>query len=218
MKKKLATRIIAFVCAMFGFGILAYVFSPIIAYEITAPKYTTYLSPIPDGQAGQTFANVDYTKASNWFAGDNPAHFENPDISFYTLSIPRLRINEATVAIGGEDLAKSLIQYPGTAVPGRPGNAVIFGHSILPQFFDPKNYISIFSTLQNLRNGDEILINYDGIALKYRVEDEFEVLPTDIQILEQNPSDSFLTLVTCSPPGHPGRPRRLIIRARVVPV
>lgn len=217
MKKKIVVKFVALLCALGGFGILAYVFSPIIAYEATAPRYSSYLSPIPDGETLAS-SNLDYTKASNWFAGDSPDHFETPTVGFYTISIPKLKIKSATVAIGGEDLSEHLIQYPGTAVPGRPGNAVIFGHSILPQFFDPKNYISIFSTLQNLRNGDEILINYDGISYEYRVEDEFEVLPTDIQILEQNPSDSFLTLVTCSPPGHPGRPRRLIIRARVVPV
>jgi len=45
-----------------------------------------------------------------------------------------------------------------------------------------------------------------------------EVLPTDIQVLEQNLSDSFLTLVTCVPPGHPLKPKRLIVRARIVPL
>jgi LPXTG-site transpeptidase (sortase) family protein len=45
----------------------------------------------------------------------------------------------------------------------------------------------------------------------------FEVLPTDIQVLDQDSSDSFLTLVTCVPPGDPRNPKRLIVRARVVP-
>ena len=45
----------------------------------------------------------------------------------------------------------------------------------------------------------------------------FEVSPKDIQVLEQNSSDAFLTLVTCTPPGHPQKPKRLIVRARIVP-
>jgi len=45
----------------------------------------------------------------------------------------------------------------------------------------------------------------------------FEVLPTDIQVLDQDTTDSFLTLVTCVPPGDPRKPKRLIVRARVVP-
>ncbi|HJX45788.1 MAG TPA: sortase, partial [Patescibacteria group bacterium] len=133
------------------------------------------------------------------------------------ISIPKLKIKNATVAIGGEDLSKSLIQYPGTALPGRDGNAVIFGHSILPRFYNPKDYIAIFSTLTDLAKGDEIEVNYDGVNFLYRVVDMFEVLPTDIQVLEQDVSDSYLTLVTCTPPGDPRDPKRLIVRAKVVP-
>jgi sortase A len=67
-----------------------------------------------------------------------------------------------------------------------------------------------------LEKGDEVRINYDGIEYLYRVESLFEVFPTDIQVLEQDESDSFLTLVTCTPPGDPRKPKRLIVRARVV--
>jgi len=149
--------------------------------------------------------------------GSNKKNFVASKISYYTISIPKLRIKNATVAIGGEDLSKNLIQYPGTALPGRDGNAVIFGHSILPRFYDPKDYIAIFSTLPTLNKGDEIEVNYDGVSFLYRVTDMFEVLPTDIQVLEQDVSDSYLTLVTCTPPGDPRDPKRLIVRAKVVP-
>lgn len=133
------------------------------------------------------------------------------------MSVPRLNIEKATVSIGGEDLSQSLIQYPGTALPGKIGNAVVFGHSILPQFYNPKNYMSIFSTIDKLEEGDDIKIAYDGVSYTYEVSNIFEVLPTDIRILEQNTDDSYLTLVTCSPPGNPLRPKRLIVRARIVP-
>jgi sortase A len=161
---------------------------------------------------------VDYTQASNWFPGGaKKEDFSTSKVDYYTITIPRLKINSATVAIGGEDLSKSLIQYPGTALPGKRGNSVIFGHSILPIFYDPKNYISIFSLLPTLKKGDLIYIDYDGVAYTYRIETMFEVLPTDIQVLDQDSTDSFLTLVTCVPPGDPGDPKRLIVRARVVP-
>jgi len=121
------------------------------------------------------------------------------------------------VAVGGEDLAKSLIQYPGTALPGKIGSTVVFGHSILPQFYNPEDYMAVFSTLPTLDAGDEIYIDYDGITFKYKVESLFEILPTDTQVLDQKLDDSYLYLVTCVPPGHPLKPRRLIVRARVVP-
>jgi len=167
---------------------------------------------------GTSSTPVDYTQASNWFSGGASAQdFSTSKVTFYTITVPKLKIDNATVAIGGEDLSKSLIQYPGTALPGKRGNSVIFGHSILPLFYNPKNYISIFSMLPSLKTGDQILINYDGISYEYKVEQMFEVLPTDVQVLDQDSSDSFLTLVTCVPPGDPSNPKRLIVRARVIP-
>ncbi len=219
LQNKLIVKMLAVFCGVFGLGMLAWVLLPIISYEFTAPPLVSNLSPIPDTSAvGTDQGALDYTKASNWFAGANPADFKAGKVSYYNLSIPRFGIKDAVVAIGGEDLAQSLIQYPGTAYPGKQGNAVIFGHSILPQFFNPTDYLSIFSRLPELQKGDQIIVRYDSIVYKYIVEDKFEVLPTDLQVLEQNLSDSFLTLVTCVPPGDPRRPRRLIIRARIVPV
>jgi len=160
----------------------------------------------------------DYTKASNWFVGSDKSKFDETKVSYYNITIPRLKIDNATVAIGGDDLSSHLIQYPGTALPGKRGNAVIFGHSTLPSFYNPKNYTTIFSTLPLMNKGDEIIVYYDGIEYRYKVESLAEVLPTNVEVLEQNISDSFLTLVTCTPPGDPRKPKRLIVRARIVPL
>ena len=88
----------------------------------------------------------------------------------------------------------------------------------MPIFYNPKDYLSIFSLLPTLKKGDEIFVEYDGISFKYEVETMFEVLPTDLKVLDQDTTDSFLTLVTCVPPGDPRKPKRLIVRARVVPL
>jgi sortase A len=218
MKSGILLKISAIISGISGIIILAGVLAPILFYEASPIKGNPdIVSPLPEKEVKGSVGEIDYTKASNWFVGGARSEdFNNEKISFYTLSIPKLKIENATVAIGGEDLSKSLIQYPGTATPGKRGNSVIFGHSILPIFFNPKDYISIFSTLPTLKKGDEININYDGISYKFRVEDMFEVAPTDIQVLEQNSADSFLTLVTCVPPGDPRKTRRLIVRARVV--
>lgn len=221
MHKKWLIRLIAFFCAALGVFLLSYVFFPILSYELSSQsRFASFLSPIPEGYIlASESENLDYTKASSWFSGGAKSEdFKRREVFYYTISISSLGLDSVTVAVGGEDLSKYLIQYPGTAQPGKTGNAVIFGHSILPQFFNPKEYLSIFSTLHTLKKGHEIFVKFDGILFKYRVEDKFEVLPTDLQILEQNMSDSFLTLVTCVPPGDPRRPRRLIVRARIVPL
>jgi len=228
MSQKTILRVAAAISGISGVIILTGVIYPIVSYNKTySQNYTRLVSPITGATekvqgvvntGAAAGSEVDYTQASNWFPGGaKKEDFSDSKVDYYTITIPRLKIDSATVAIGGEDLSKSLIQYPGTALPGKRGNSVIFGHSVLPIFYDPKNYISIFSLLPTLKEGDLMYINYDGVSYTYRVETMFEVMPTDIQVLDQDSTDSFLTLVTCVPPGDPGDPKRLIVRARVVP-
>lgn len=162
---------------------------------------------------GEETRGLESTSIRTWFPQAPLPTISPPKISTYYLSIPKLKIFQAIVKIGREDLNKNLIHYPGTAIPGKPGNAVIFGHSVLPQFFNPKNYLTIFSTLPTIKVGDEILIDYDEITYTYVVEELKEVLPNDVEILNQRYDDSYLTLVTCVPPGT--YLRRLIVTARL---
>jgi len=217
MSQKLIFRICAGVMFFSGLIILISTIYPILSYEWEADqKYPVLVSPLVDEETGSfTFSKVDYTNPNNWFSDETNTDSKSSEISYFTLSVPKLRIDNATVAINGSDLSENLVQYAGTALPGKVGNTVVFGHSILPQFFDPKNYMSIFSTLPTIKQGDEILVYFDGITYKYIVRDMFEVRPDDIQILEQNTSGSYLTLVTCTPPGHPLKPKRLIVRAKL---
>lgn len=198
-----------------GALLIGSVTGPIIAYlAITAPRLranTPLISPLAADTAS-TFASVaqaapivydklDYRRPENWFPGA-PLPKPNPSkITNYTISIPEIGIENAIVDIGGEDLQKSLIQYPGTANPGELGSPVIFGHSILRQFYNPKSYMSIFSTIMTLKAGDKIIINYDGVQFTYRVIDKLEVKPIDIQILQQKYNGRYIKLVTCVPEG-----------------
>jgi sortase A len=155
-----------------------------------------------------------YNNYKNWFAEAPKLPTRETKITHYNISIPKLKIENAVVAIGGEDLSESLIQYPGTALPGEYGNTVIFGHSVLPQFYNPKNYKTIFSTLPTLKEGDEILVDFDGIRYRYVVVKMVEVSPNDVSVLEQRYDGEYLSLVTCVPPGT--YLRRLIVKAKLV--
>jgi len=214
-----------FIVGLFFLGNVVY---PIVSYQLfTAPKFANiFLTPTSESQAQQSFSGppvvlgqeidlVDFTQVKNWFPGTESTLDEGEE-SYYHLSIPKLRIEDALVAINGIDLKKSLIQYANTAFPGRFGNTVIFGHSVLPQFFNPKNYVTIFSTLPTLSPKDEIIITYDKVKYKYVVEKMIEVSPSDVSILAQRYDDSYLTLITCVPPGT--YLKRLIVRARLTKI
>lgn len=219
MTKKTILKTCSLFLGLSGLIIIGSTLYPIVSYEWSSgQKYPILISPRVNSfkSTNQDESTTDFTKASNWFeTSETQSRFVSENISYYTLTIPKLGIHDATVSIGGEDLSQNLVQYSGSVIPGKIGNSVIFGHSILPQFFNPENYLSIFSTLPELSESDQIFVNYDGITYEYQVEDMFEVRPTDIQILEQDKSDSFLTLVTCTPPGDPRKPKRLIVRARI---
>jgi len=201
---------------------------PILSYQIfTSPRFRQpeFLKPVATDslirQPIETFTPIvlgeeeasTFLEIEKWFPTAPKFEPRPTKITHYTLSIPKLKIENALVEIGGLDIKKNLIQYPGTANPGQPGNTVIFGHSVLPQFYNPKNYLTIFSTLPTLESGDEILVNFDGVNYRYRVEEMVEVSPDDISVLEQRYDDSYITLITCVPPGT--YLRRLIVRGRL---
>lgn len=169
-----------------------------------------------DNKIEPIIVDIDYTKASNWFPeAMTKKEFNSDEIATsYNLSIPKLNIDKMNVEIGGENLDKSLIQYGGTALPGQPGNPVIFGHSVLPIFNNPKSYMSVFTKLPTLKDDDEIFIDYDGIRYKYVVESYHEVQPEDIEVLEQRYDRQTVTLITCVPPGT--YLRRGVIQAHLV--
>jgi LPXTG-site transpeptidase (sortase) family protein len=153
---------------------------------------------------------LDYTNLSNWFSGDDLPEFvkdkEENQISSYILDIPKVDVKNAIVAVGGSDLNKSLIQYPGTALPGQAGAPVIFGHSVLRQFYSPKEansrrYTSLFSYIMTLERGDKIYVTVEGIRYTYVVQSKNEVKPTDTYILSQRYDTRQLKLVTCTPEG-----------------
>lgn len=156
---------------------------------------------------------LDYTNLSNWF-GDGLL----PELSVqasgstgelateYTLDIPKVEVSNAKVVLGGTDLNSSLIQYPGTAEPGKAGAPVIFGHSVLRQFYNPseknpRRYTSIFSKIMTLKPGDDIFITENNVKYHYKVKEKTEVKPEDVYILTQNYDSQQLKLVTCTPEG-----------------
>lgn len=183
---------------------------PILAYQfLFSPQFNELKSPLPDKKADglqksmvlSENKQIDMLQAQNWFP-EAPSLPPRPSkITSYSLSVPKLKIEKATVEIDGQDLKESLIHYKGTALPGQKGTAVIFGHSTLPQLFNPKNYVTIFSTLPTLKKGDQIKLDFDGVSYIYQVFQLKETSATDFTILDQNFEDSYLTLVTCVPPG-----------------
>jgi len=145
---------------------------------------------------------------------------ENTPNVFY-LTIPKLGIERAEVETNSKNLSpdERLGHYLGSALPGEVGNTFIYGHSASPMFFNPRDYKTIFTTLEELKKGDQFTVKFGEKQLKYVVEKSVVLDPADVQPLETiSPSflrKSYLTLMTCVPPGI--KTKRLLVQARLVP-
>ena len=219
-----------------GLALVAFVIFPLVSYQFRGLNIlgsftdSGLLSPASyesnaQEESGPALVNgIDYTKASNWFPGSiqndlftsqtNIPYQESSPVESYGLSIPSLSIQDANVSLKNEDLTKTLVHYPQTALPGQLGSPVIFGHSTLPQFFDPKNYKTIFSTLPEIKVGSDLFVSFNGIQYTYRVTNKFEVKPNELWVLGQDYSKKTIKLITCVPPGTVLR--RLIVEAELI--
>ena len=136
---------------------------------------------------------------------------------FFYITIPKLRIKDAKVETNASHLKpdNALGHYPGSALPDKPGNSFIFGHSVLPVFYNPKNYKTIFSTLSTLQKGDRFSVKYNNKVYEYEVESKVELKPELVDPLaEIKPkylNESTMILMTCSPAGT--KLRRLLVNA-----
>lgn len=222
-------RLLSIIVFIGGVGISAYVFFPLILWQmyfspvfasqnITSPiPKTTIVSPTSlkslISEAKNAISGVDYTDAKNWFPGFNPLANSQPKLPFYTISIPAIQIKNAIVSTIDNDLTHHLVNYQGTSIPSENGNAVIFGHSTLPQLFNPNDYKTIFANAYKLKAGDKIRVSMSGADFSYNIYNITVVDPNDTSALSQVYDNSYITLVTCTPPGTVWK--RLIIKARL---
>lgn len=223
--KKIIKKGLGFFIIASGLFLISYFFFPIISYqfyyahsmqdiEVPVPKRTLASNSSISELFAQGFSQftTDFTDARNWYP---QIHGGNKDTSVksYKLSIPNLKIENAEVSTVDYDLEKHLIQYAGTSTPGERGTSVIFGHSTLPQFFKSDNYKTIFGTLHTIKEGDKIFAEVKGKKYTYTVFSKIITTPEDTDMFVQSFDTSYITIVTCTPPGTVWK--RLVVKARL---
>ena len=108
------------------------------------------------------------------------------------LSIPRIGMQGAAIVEGTDEHQLQLGpgHYPGTALPGQPGNAAIAGHRT--------TYGAPFYDLNDLQPGDDIKIETSQGFYDYQVTGSHVVDPNNTAVLDSTSSPT-LTLTTCNP-------------------
>ena len=206
-----------------------YTFFPLLSWEIyVKPAFAnqTIASPIPKTtiitkeqiqsllrNRATSLNGRDYSKAQNWLPMTYKEMQIASQLSFYNISIPKINIDNADVSTIDTDLTKHLIHFPGTTTPPNKGNAVIFGHSTLPQLYNPKDYKTIFANIHNVVVGNTIIVTINNTLYTYKIFSITVVDAEDTSYLTQEYDNSYLTIVTCTPPGTTWK--RLIIKAKL---
>src|SRR5690606_21405806 len=97
--------------------------------------------------------------------------------------------------------------WPGTPLPGQPGNVVFGGHRV--------THSHPFRDLDQLAPGDLIEFELtDGSRHAYAVTEQFVVQPDALWIVDPLPGE-MLTLFACHPKG--SARQRIVVRAALQP-
>lgn len=226
-------RFVGLVIALSGIVLAGYTFFPLISYEIyIQPAFASqsFASPIPqttiitqdsiqsllENTANQ-ISHLGDPNDTSWLPPTSPDQYKEAavteQLSNFYLSIPSLGIKDTYVSMTDNDVNLHVIWFPGTAIPPNKGNTVMFGHSTLPQWFDPHNPHAIFATALNLKLGNAINITIGNNVYHYRIIKMYIVAADDTSYLAQDTDGSYLSIVTCTPPGTTWR--RLVIKAKL---
>jgi sortase A len=219
--------------AVCGLSLAGYTFFPLVSYEIyIQPEFAaqTFASPIPQTtiitqdsitsllqNTANQLSHLGDANDNSWLPPTSPNQYKEvgvtEQLSNYYISIPQLSIENAYVSTLDNNVNLHLVHFPGTALPPNVGNAAIFGHSTLPQWFDPKNPHAIFATALDTKIGDSIIVTIGNKEYPYKVIAMTIVPADDTSYLAQDSDGSYLSLITCTPPGTTWK--RLVIKAKL---
>ncbi|HTC23848.1 MAG TPA: sortase [Gemmatimonadales bacterium] len=107
------------------------------------------------------------------------------------IEIPAIHLDQFVVEGTSEsDLKRGPGHYPGSPVPGQPGNSAIAGHRT--------TYGAPFSRLDELKAGDTIITTTATGRYLYVVARQLVVSPGETSVVDDY-GDNRLTLTTCTP-------------------
>lgn len=197
-------KIISLTFLLAGVFILIQVIMPIISFQIWELSQKFDKGSIlvsPKGGGSSSVLGISIESKDNFPAFVSTLKRESPaPFTQFRLTVPRLKLSKIDVNVDSNDLSSGLVHLPGSALPGERGNIFISGHSALPSLVSLKT--AFFSNLQNLKKGDEIVVEAEGTKFTYRVIELKVVDPKDLSVIA--PPDNmgrFISLMTCVPPG-----------------
>lgn len=123
------------------------------------------------------------------------------EIPILGISAPLVFIAEPEEKKIDDGLKRGVVHFPNSVLPGGEGQTILLGHSAPPNW--PKiDYEWVFSELEKLKKGDEVIIYFRSQKYVYSVEGK-TILNKGGKIPENNLTEAknTLVLISCWPPG-----------------
>ena len=177
----------------------------VAAAATTVPVPTTTAATLPDEAPARAAAAA--APAPRPPSSDGGARDRRPVERIGTIEIPRIGLVHAVYE--GNTLTQidhGPSHWPGSALPGRPGNAVFAGHRV--------THSHPFRHIDRLQPGDRVHFTIHGVRSTYAVTGHQVVTPKDVWIIDPTPT-ATATLFACHPPG--SARYRYVVRLALVP-
>lgn len=176
----------------------------IVAFEFGArPRNAAGAELLPTNRPVRSIdASLTVAPPSTLLAAEPAVAVAEPPLA---IRIPSIGVDQAVVdGVSRSHLRNGPGHYPGTALPGQPGNMVISGHRT--------TYTRPFYALDLLEAGDSVFVDTASGTFEYVVTEAWVVDPNDVSPLDAT-EEAALTLTTCTPKG--SARQRLIVRAEL---
>lgn len=100
-----------------------------------------------------------------------------------------------------KNLDKGVVYYPGSVLPGQPGQIVVLGHSA-PTGWPKIKYDWVFSKIESLQAGDQVLVYFNNRQYTYLVKEKSIIEKgQDVGTAGLDGKNNMIVLVSCWPPG-----------------
>jgi len=135
------------------------------------------------------------------------AYAPEPIIEIGTIEIPKIGLRHKVMhGISLRNIDHGPSHWPGTPLPGEGSNTVFAGHRV--------THSKPFRRIDELRPGDEIIFNINGVRSVYLMTGNEIVTPNRVDIV--NPTaEPTVTLFACHPPG--SAKFRFVVRGVLAP-
>ena len=203
-------------------GILLYPFTRNLFIErqqmVSIVSYTTAAQNLPVNVSDDMLQEA---RRYNQGLLHDPERFVREDISDYMsllnvddsgviarIQIPRLAVDLPVYHTVEESVLQTAVGHmPGSSLPigGYGTHVILSGHRGLTT-------ANLFTNLDSLAIGDTFRVTSVGTIREYVIDNIAKVLPDEMELLEIDPEQEYVTLVTCTPYGI--NSHRLLVRGR----